>query len=81
MLAEATREVERDGKTNDNSPTSAAAKRLAMPPPTPEPLTLPKSAGLFGGGVGSDGDFGAGLDPPLARPPALGAPLGETTLT
>ena len=52
-----------------------------MPPPTPEPLTLPKSDGLFGGGVGSDGDFGAGLDRRSSAPPALGAPRGETTLT
>jgi hypothetical protein len=53
-----------------------------MPPPTPEPLTLPKSDGLFGGGVGSDGDLCVGLDPPLAGlPPAPAAPPGETLLT
>ena len=50
-----------------------------MLPPTPDPLTLPKSAGLFGGGVGSDGDFGAGLDPPLeCLQWSWGRPLGET---
>ena len=78
-FAVATREVASDGKANASSATRAAANRLMPPVPPTAPPTLPKTAGLSGAGGGSDGDFGAGVDPVLVAVPRVS--VGDTTRT